>query len=180
MRVYLATVDYFFAQGLAASCQQEGISITTIALPDIRNLSQHYELEVGDTLVLALDEFKGNFLSFLSHIPALRALNIKVILVSDAFYHLRHVGGYLLSKNNPFSDYLQVIRCRWIREFNFIRHTYLNERDYLILRAFYRGLSSRQVASLLGGKSLKMVSTYKQQALRKLGIHHFNHLYQIF
>lgn len=180
MRVYLATVDYFFAQGFAASCQEEEVLLTTIPLSDIKNLNERYAINVGDTLVLALDEFKGNFLNFLSHIPALRALNIKIILVSDSFYHLRYVGGYLLSKTNSFADYLQVMHCRWIREHNFIRYTLLNERDYMILRAFYRGFSSQEVANLLGGKSLKMVSTYKQQALRKLGVHHFNHLYQIF
>ncbi|MEG0210539.1 helix-turn-helix transcriptional regulator [Hafnia sp.] len=181
MRVYLATVDYFFVQGLTISCQMEGIPITVIPLSDIEHLNQYYPLQLGDTLILALDEFKGDFLLFLSYIPILRALNIKVILVSDSFYHLRHVGGYLLSKTNPFSEYLQVIRHRWIREINFIRHRYLlNARDYLILGAFYRGFTSQQVATLLGGASLKMVSTYKQQALRKLGVNHFNHLYQIF
>lgn len=179
MRIYLVTTDYYFFCGLVSICHQNNVEVIAIELDAVRTLCRDYRLSDSDTLVLALDTYRGRMMEFITGLKMLSSLKMKIVLVSESLLHIRRAGGYNLSKCSPFSDYMKVFTLPCQTYAGFIRALPLSGRDTILLDAFYRGVPEEVMCRLAGGDTRKIYG-YKAQILRRLGIRRFNHLYQMF
>lgn len=179
MKVYLATTDYYFFCGMDCACREVNIEVIQVQPEDIEMLRFNYLIYDSDTLIVALDSYRGQVLNFISGLKKLSLLNMKTVLVSGSSYHFRQAGGYCLSKCSGFSEFLHVFLLPRLSWPGVIRALTLSGRDRMLLEAFFRGVPESMIVRMTGS-TRKQVSGYKILMLRKLGVRRFNHLFQIF
>ncbi|ECI3511754.1 hypothetical protein GO150_003561 [Salmonella enterica subsp. diarizonae] len=179
MRVYLVTTDCYFHCGLVAACHQKNIEVIGVKPGDISELRGDYRIHESDTLVIALDAWRGRIIEFITDLKILSSLKMKTILVSESMSHIRRAGGYQLSKCSPFSDYVRVFLLPRLTYEHAVRNLPLSAKNWMMLEAFYHGLPERELCQVTGG-NVKKIYSYKTLMLRSLGIRRFNYLYQMF
>lgn len=179
MKVYLGTSDSYFYCGLESECRQRNIDIIAIGPDDIQTLSRNYQLHESDTLIIALDMWRGHLMKFIASLKILSSLNIKTILVSEGKNHIRRAGGYQLSKSAPLSEYMKIFLLPRQTFSHTIKALPLSNRECIMLDVFYRGVDNEEIRSFYG-ENIKKLYRYRALILRQLGIRRLNYLYQMF
>ncbi|EBD9258768.1 response regulator transcription factor [Salmonella enterica] len=177
MTVHIMTTDQYFRVGLEYICQVYGERSVIIDRKGSANLPQRYA-PGRDTLILALDVFRGDPMALFDGSRRLRALDIKIVVVSEGGRAFHGVGGHALSKRDRPEVFMQAIKGE--RTFStFFRPVSLTAWESSVLRGFLSGKSVKQIAES-GGRAVGAVYAGKASVLQKLQVQRMNHLLQMF